>query len=264
MKEIYQQALSYLKIDPLRHLVHLKYLHLYADVVDCTFIQEDQSTGVLLSYRPEALAWDAKNYPNAGMVFLPVASDRAAAECLLAHVQAAHPSGTPFILKCAEEHTKEVFNSAYHLDFQRALISYTIGQIPAIPPDQEVVRSTTPDDQIISLFTNSVYTADENRKYFAEGACAFIIYEGKEPVCYCMAYRNFGRVWEIGALYTVEHARRKGYARRVVLAALSYLADRDLIPRYQAEHTNLPSLRLAESIGLEPCLHFEHYLCRSL
>jgi ribosomal protein S18 acetylase RimI-like enzyme len=264
MQETLQQAIAYLRTELIRHLVHLKYLHLYPDIVDCAFFQADQSTGVLISHPTQAIGWDAKLYPDTRRVLLPVASDRTAAECLLAHVMYTLQLNVPFVLKCAEKHTKAVFDTAFHLDFQRAYVSYTTEQVTTVQPDTGIIISTTLDEPLLNLYAQNGYTAGEIGKYFAEGARSFTIYAGEEPVCTCMIYRNFDRVWEIGGLYTLEQTRRKGYARRVVLAALSHLTGRGLIPRYQVEHTNLPSIRLAESMGLHPCLYFEHYLSQTL
>lgn len=62
---------------------------------------------------------------------------------------------------------------------------------------------------------------------------------------------------------TVERALRQGYACRVVQSALDILLEQGYIPHYQVEATNLPSVRLAETIGLVLCLRFEHYLASS-
>jgi hypothetical protein len=37
------------------------------------------------------------------------------------------------------------------------------------------------------------------------------------------------------------------------------LLEQGKIPRYQVDETNIASVRLAESVGLRPCLRFEHY-----
>ena len=46
IKPISQTALDFLQTDSLRHLVHLKYLHLYGDQIDCHYVQNGESRGI--------------------------------------------------------------------------------------------------------------------------------------------------------------------------------------------------------------------------
>jgi predicted GNAT family acetyltransferase len=57
---------------------------------------------------------------------------------------------------------------------------------------------------------------------------------------------------------SVEH-RGRGLAARVVRTALKELQRRALIPCYQVSEDNLPSIRLATSIGLREFLRISHY-----
>jgi len=75
-----------------------------------------------------------------------------------------------------------------------------------------------------------------------------------------MAYPNFDLVWEVAGVHTHDRARRKGYARRVVRTALWHILREGHIPRYHVEGVNHASIHLAEGLGLQPCLHFTHYL----
>jgi len=54
--------------------------------------------------------------------------------------------------------------------------------------------------------------------------------------------------------------RGRGHASRVVRTALAELARRRLTPRYQVDRNNTPSIRLAESVGLQRFLTITHFL----
>ena len=122
----------------------------------------------------------------------------------------------------------------------------------------EIVREL--DDTHADLYARNGYTSSELEHYFADGAQSFSIYEGLQPVCSCFVFRNFGAVWEIAGLHTLENTRRKGYARQVVVATLDSLLKTGRVPRYQVESDNAASTQLAESLGLTCCLRFEHFL----
>jgi GNAT superfamily N-acetyltransferase len=58
---------------------------------------------------------------------------------------------------------------------------------------------------------------------------------------------------------TAPSHRRRGLGARVVRTALAELAERGLIPRYQVEAHNTPSIGLAETVGPTPFLTIVHY-----
>lgn len=80
------------------------------------------------------------------------------------------------------------------------------------------------------------------------------------PVSTCLAFRNEETIWEIGALHTLESSQRNGYAKKVVQTAIQETLERGFIPRYHVLETNQASIRLAESIGLIPCVQLEHWI----
>lgn len=257
-------ALDFLQKNPLRYLVHLKYLHLYADQMGYFHTQFGESHGLLLHHAPSMTSWDSATYSNTVRIFLPTATTIQAAARTLDIAREQYPNGTPLVFKFCDELTQAVYRSAYPMLIVRTLISYTApqhisGQAQTFPVWEDVIVTQTPDEACIALVLENGYSRGEIDRFFAEGAQAFSIYEEGEPVCICLAYHNFGDIWEIGGVRTLERAQRRGLARRVVQTALHTLAVQKRIPRYQAESTNVPSIRLAESIGLVPCLRFEHY-----
>ena len=85
---------------------------------------------------------------------------------------------------------------------------------------------------------------------------------GGDALSACLAFENYGPVWEVGGVVTAPLHRRQGLAARVVQTALARLSERALIPRYQVEENNVASIGLAESIGLAPFLTIVHYTHR--
>jgi predicted GNAT family acetyltransferase len=108
------------------------------------------------------------------------------------------------------------------------------------------------------------YAAGEMKAYFDRGAFSCTVYKGDDPISTCFCFPNFGKVWEIAGVHTVQDHRRQGYARKVVETASSVLLGRDYMLRYQMHESNVPSIQLAESVGLERFLTTEHFLTHKL
>ncbi len=259
-----QEVFAYLNADPLRHLPHLKFLHIYPDAMTCHYVEVEQAQGVLVAYDTHALPWDRIAYPQAKQVFMPATSSPAVANVLLAHILAQFPTAFPAVFKFCDDVTRDIFMAALPLRLMRTLVSYTGQRVESLSDDSSIVIRQELDADLQALFAENGYTSDDLALYFADGAFALALYEQAKPVSVCFIYRNYEKIWEIAGVYTCEDARRKGCGRRVVQKALHTILTRGLTPRYQAEATNLASLGLAESLGLTPCLRFEHYLSETL
>lgn len=255
-----QQALTYLLTDPLKHLVHLKYLHHYGEMLTCHHVEG----GVLLSYPTQSVFWDAQTYPTSQHIILLTASNPTAASLLLDYVLDHYPLDAPLVIKFGDDWLKTTFARAFRLDFQRALLSYTSPPNTYFNPAPDVTISATPDPRCVDLYVTNGYTRDELAGYFAAGAQSYTIYADDEPICTCIAYPNYENIWEIAALNTVAHARRQGHARRVVQSALHTLTNQGKTPRYAVLETNTASIQLAESLGLVRFMRFQHYLATRL
>jgi predicted GNAT family acetyltransferase len=261
-----EQAHAFWLTNRLRYLVPLKYTHLYGDVMTCDCTQAGDHFGVLLHYATQDIFWDAGMYPTAQRILLPTATDEQAARLLCQRVQDEF-AGAPLVIKFSESYTRDVFQAAFPLHYARTLVSYTAPHIADATNapvnwerDGDVNVSESPDEAVITFYLANGYSRDEIQHYFASGAFAFSLYEQNEPVCACMAYQNFDDIWEVGGVHTQPQARRRGYARRVVQTALAVLAEQHRIPRYLVDSKNTASAQLAESLGLQACLHFEHYI----
>ncbi|MNI79555.1 FR47-like protein [compost metagenome] len=116
------------------------------------------------------------------------------------------------------------------------------------------------DERLLPLWAANDYSREEVAHYFKEGAFSISLFDDVAPLSTCLVFRNEEQIWEIGAVHTAETGRRRGLARRVVRTALFHILQRGLIPRYQVLHSNIPSIRLAESIGLLLAVRLEHWI----
>jgi predicted GNAT family acetyltransferase len=264
-----EEARAFWLTNRLRYLVPLKYAHLYGDVVTCECMLAGDHLGALLHYATHDIFWDAGMYPATQRILLPTATDAHAAQLLCQHVQQKFPAAG-LVFKFSESYTRDAFQAAFTLNYARTLVSYTAPHIAdaANAPinwerDVAVTISDSPDDAVIDFYIANGYSRNDIQHYFATGASAFSFHEQGVLVCACMAYLNFDDIWEVGGVHTLAQARRQGYARRVVQTALALLAEQNLIPRYLVDSRNTASAQLAESLGLQACLNFEHYVLES-
>jgi RimJ/RimL family protein N-acetyltransferase len=258
------QIQQYLNTDRLKHLVQLKYLNLYSDVIQRHYVTAGDQVGVLLRYPTQAVSWDRSLYPDAEQVLLPTASDRAMATQLLTEVQNRFATNTPLVFKFCDTLTKSVFEEAYTLRYADAYLSYTADPEAVFLLPGQVVCSDQLTDDCAALYITNGYDRADIEHYFAQGAISFTIYkpidDHQVPITTCMVYQNFDNIWEIGGVHTIPSARRRGFARQVVMAALHTLLQQRKIPRYMASAKNTASIQLATGLGMRLCLHFEHFL----
>ena len=246
--------------DRLKHLTHLKYLNLHSDIVDQYYVAQDGQIGILLSYRTDAVSWDQSLYPDSYAVLLPTASDQDCAEQVFDYVRENLLIGKPLVIKFCDRLTKSVFLQHMPLRYADAYLSYTAGDNVVFDLPDQVVITTQLTDSCATLYMANGYDRKALETYFAQGAISFVINEGASPVATCMAYHNFDTIWEIAGVRTIDSARQKGYGRLVVQAALHTLLKQGKAPRYIVSANNLPSIRLAERLGLRQCLSFEHFV----
>jgi GNAT superfamily N-acetyltransferase len=258
------QAIDYFERDPLSHLVHLKYLTHNPGQFECRYFNIDGSEGALMSGAVSTTLWDQTQYPDLELLLLPSASDERAALHLVKQVPDTFPVlTTPILYKFCDPYSKAAFTSAFDLQPARVYISFTTTQdAPVFQRHPGVVVGSILDDERLALYEQNSYTRSEMEQHMEHGALTFALYEEDTLVSVCMAYRNFGSVWEIGGVRTLDAARRRGYARQVVETALYELTQRGLVPRYHVEDINTPSITLAQSLGLQECARIEHFVSR--
>ena len=229
----------------------------YPDAIRCTYHEQGTSVGVLMLLETQASPFDARVYPSTRYVALPTATDAEAARAVLADV----PADCDLVFKLIDERTRDVVAERFPLERQTAYVSYTSGE-RRFSRAPRVQVSDRLDERCLALYAANGYSREEMETYFDRGAFSLALYAQGPPVSTCFCFPNLQQVWEIGGVHTVEGHRRKGYARKVVETALAVLGDRGYVPRYQMHEDNLPSIRLAESVGLKRFLVTEHYLFR--
>ena len=255
-----EKILAYLNTDRLKHLTHLKYLSLYSKVIRQNYSEAGGQIGLLLSYPTQAVSWDRTLYPGTNHVLLPTASDSIAAERLATYAWEQFSTELPVVIKFCDATTKAAFGQAFPLRFADTYLSFSAAPDTAFELPKQVVRSDQLTDSCAALFVSNGYDYADLEAYFIKGAVSFAIYEQNRPQCVCMVFQNYDTIWEIGGVQTIVSARRKGYARQVVQAALYTLLAQGKIPRYMVSAQNAASVQLAEGLGLQLCLRFEHYV----
>jgi ribosomal protein S18 acetylase RimI-like enzyme len=126
--------------------------------------------------------------------------------------------------------------------------------------DAGVDVTTDPDAAAFELFATQGHDRAWLTPLLSSGkAFACVLKADGATRSACIAYENYGPVWEVGGVVTAASHRRKGLGAHVVRTALAELARRKLAPRYQVEEDNEASIRLARSVGLAPFLTITHY-----
>ncbi len=257
----WEQAQTFFHTNPLKYLVHLKYMHLYGDSIACTFMEQDDKVAVMLRYPSGRVVWDATAYPTTEQVLLPVANDAEMARLLLTNMRQEGLFERSQAIKFSDAETEAIFKAAIPLQFARSLTSYTSAAGVRFEPHPQVVVEHQPNEAHMAAFIDNGYSAEEIAADFAKGAVLFSLYDDDQRLLSsCMTYQNFDDLWEVAGVHTADSARRKGYARRVVQTALAHVLEMGRIPRYHVEDVNTASHQLARGLGLIPCLHFRHYV----
>ena len=128
------------------------------------------------------------------------------------------------------------------------------------PPPEEVSLSTSATDEALRLFESQGHSREWLLGSLSSNrAFTCVLSERGMPRSVCLAFENHRHVWEVGGVVTPTRYRGLGLASRVVRSALAELQRRSLVPRYQVNEANFPSLRLAASVGLRQFLQLTHF-----
>jgi predicted GNAT family acetyltransferase len=98
---------------------------------------------------------------------------------------------------------------------------------------------------MLGLFESEGHPREWLRPLLSSGrAFTCVLEQGGEPHSVCLAFENHRQIWEVGGVVTSLQHRGRGLASRVVRSALTELLRRSLLPRYQVNEENFPSIRL--------------------
>jgi ribosomal protein S18 acetylase RimI-like enzyme len=249
-------ATEFLEQDPLRNIVLLKTLFYYPHLIRCRYHAAPGGAGVLLLLPGDASAYDRKNYPGTDYVVFLAAPHPAHLPELAQHV----PRGKNLLFKLNDPRHQPALRSFFSMSRVTAFVSYTAaaGRMYTIADD--VTASGTPDDRCLDMYAGLGHSRAEVEPLFANGqARSFTAFQNLTPAASCFTFPNYGRIHEIGGVYTDPGHRRSGLGRKVVEAALHHLGNSGFLARYQVQEDNRASTRLAESIGLTRVVTYEHW-----
>ncbi|CQR56076.1 GNAT family N-acetyltransferase [Paenibacillus riograndensis] len=252
----YDIIMEKLRRNPLKNITLLKMLTAYHQVMDSYLIQQKDNWGILLLLPADAFGYDLRTYPDADTIVL---MDYNSLEVLPALIERL-PKNTRLVFKLQEEPSILGLSELYPLHKVRRFYSYSAKPGMIFTSDGDTVLSEQLDERLLPLWAANGYSREEIMHYFEAGAFSVSLFEGNIPLSTCFVFRNEEQIWEIGGVHTAEEGRRQGLAQRVVRTALFHTLQRGYVPRYQVQDTNVPSIRLAESLGLQLAVKLTHWI----
>ena len=247
-------VLEYLKRDPMRHVMQLKMLHHHADKATVQHVQADLDEGVLITLPATAFSYDLHTYPEVDWIAFLVSDSAEIATQLLNHL----PNGN-IVFKLIADHDAAAIRTRFEIKRKRAFLSYTTDEPSMFSADRRVQISQTYDPRLQPLFQMNDYDSAEIKRYLADGAQTFAIFDNDAPLSVGIIFRNFGNVWEIGGLRTRDVAKRRGLSAAITRTAIAAIGQLGGQLRYQLHESNVASRKLAESLGLHLFLTVTHY-----
>lgn len=239
----------------LRNIVLLKHLAAYPNDTLAHQISDGSGLATLVLLKVAASAYDQRTYATARYAALITSDDSTLTQALLQRI----PRGVGIIFKLSSDADRDVVAQAFAIQRVTSVLSFTSGA--AFTRDEQAEVTPTPDDDAYHFFAAQDHSRAWLDPLLESGrAFACILRSEGRTLAACFAFENYDRVWEIGGVYTPPDLRGRGFAGKVVRAAITELRKRDLIPRYQVQEDNAPSIRLAESIGLQLFLTTTHFL----
>lgn len=249
-----RDAIAALSPEPLRHIVLLKHLLAYPDHVKVHRVSGAAGAAMLVTLDVSASAYDRQTYPAAAVAAFVSSDDPELTAALLPSL----PRNVGIVFKLSCEADLAPIAARFAVERRTAFVSFTSGG--ARRPDPAIRVTSQPGDAALTLFAEQGHERSWLEPMLRDGtAFACVAGDDGETRSACIAFENYGSVWEVGGVVTTPAQRRKGYAARVVGTALAELSTRGLAPRYQVAEHNTASIELARAVGLAPFLTIVHY-----
>lgn len=245
-----------LEREPLRNIVLLKHIEAFPQHVSAVQVRAGTNVATLVLLDTKASAYDRETYPEAAYAALISSDDASLTRRLMKSV----PDHCHVVFKLDSDADREVVADHFSLNWATSFLSFTADAAAIAADDEEVSVSTSPSDEALGLFEAQGHPRAWLCPLLAsDRAFTCVLEQAGETLSACIAFENYRRLWEVGGVVTPPQHRGQGRASRVVRSALAELQRRSLVPRYQVNEGNLPSIRLARSVGLRQFLQLTHF-----
>ena len=250
------EAVTRLEREPLRNIVLLKHIEAFRDHVSVVQLSTEQSVATLVLLDTSASAYDRETYPEATFAALISSDDPELTRRLIGSVPHQHP----VVFKLCNDADRDVVAERFPISRATSFLSFTAGEPAGFVADEKVSVSNSASDAVLDLFESQGHSREWLSPLLSSGhAFTCVLEQDQEPRSVCLAFQNHRQIWEIGGVVTPRQHRGQGLASRVVRSTLAELQQRGLVPRYQVNEDNLPSIRLAASVGLRQFLQLTHF-----
>lgn len=250
------EAVARLEREPLRNVVLLKHIEAFREHVSVVHVSTGQTAATLVLLDTSASAYDRETYPEAAFAAI-ISSD---APDLTRRLIGSLPRQHRVVFKLSSDADRDVVAEHFPLSRATSFLSFTAGESVDFVTDDETSITNSASGAMLDLFEAQAHSREWLCPLLSSGhAFACVLEQDREPRSVCLAFQNHRQVWEVGGVVTPMRYRGQGLASRVVRSALAELQRRGLVPRYQVNEDNLPSIRLATSIGLRQFLQLTHF-----
>ena len=245
-----------LEHQPLRNIVLLKHIEAFREHVSVVQVSDESDSATLVLLDTTASIYDRESYPRATLAALMSSDHPRLTRRLLDSV----PQHGDVVFKLACDADRDVVAERFPINRSTSFLSFTADDRAAFAADNQVTVSTSAADKVLRLLESQGHPREWLLPLMASGrAVVCFLEQDGDPCSACIAFENHRQIWEVGGVVTPAPHRGQGFAARVVRTALAELQRRKLIVRYQVNEDNLPSIRLATSVGLQQFLQLTHF-----
>ncbi|MCL2773493.1 MAG: hypothetical protein FWD71_09100 [Oscillospiraceae bacterium] len=248
-----EKIIKFLLTDEISYFSHFKMIEEYGDKIIYNLTEKQNDWAMSMLIPTKLSVFDIASYPSAEYIVYVAASN----DELLRNIVRELPVNCRLVFKISKPNEKEIVMERLNLTFKRSYFSYFADK-PINIDCTNVITALEIDESLVPLWLENGYDRKSIEKYFNNGAVSFSVYFDNVPLSTCFIFPSFGDIWEIAALHTIPDERCKGYGKLVAGAALNYIVKMSKKFRYQVLNTNIPSIKLIESFGLQKVLTLEH------
>lgn len=250
------EVVDRLERQPLRNIVLLKHIEAFRQYVSVAQVSDGPDTATLVLLDTTASIYDRQAYPQAAFAALISSDHPRLARRLLDSV----PAHGHVVFRLASDGDRHVVAGRFPISRATSFLSFTGDERATFVADGQVSVSRSASDKVLHLLESQGHPRDWLLPLLAsDRAFVCAVEHDGEPCSVCIAFENHRQIWEVGGVVTPASHRGRGFAARVVRTALAELQRRKLIARYQVNEDNLPSIRLATSVGLRQFLQLTHF-----